>query len=143
MPNVGETYTGSTHLLVTEQILLGYSNAGEDTCVLLSPILLELAEAHSRFPVHEKRQLHPFLLCDRSLIVRCLYVYHGSNGSFSDLFVSFGPRCELWNLRIRSDLREEELLSTCHGLNLDWFDMIGLSQCEAELFYKSGITYKK
>ena len=124
-PIPGKHDTGSTHLLVTEQILLGYSNAREDTCVLVSPILLELAEAHSWFSVHEKRQPHPVLRCYRSLIVRFLYVCHGSNGS-SQIYwclLYHVVSCEIEN-ETRPE-REGEPLSTCHGLNLDWFDMIG------------------
>ena len=42
---------GFTYLLVAEQILLDNSNAAENTCVLLLPVFVELAEVHALLSV--------------------------------------------------------------------------------------------
>ena len=56
--------TGFTYLLITEQILLDNSNAGEDPCMLLSPVLLKVVEAQAWLAIYKKRQSHSFLRHD-------------------------------------------------------------------------------
>ena len=65
MPSLLWRYdTGFTYLLITEQILLDNSNAGEDSCMLLSPVLLKVVEAQAWLAIYKKRQSHSFLRHD-------------------------------------------------------------------------------
>ena len=70
------TCTGFTYLFIEEQILFDNSNAGENFRVLLSPVLLEFAEAHALLSVHEKRQPHSILPYSGE-VFGLLFVCHG------------------------------------------------------------------